>query len=480
MKPSSILSTYATAVGMAAAIMMPLCGAIVDTSSYRRGLGRVLVMLFSLGILATVFVSEENWFAISWSFAAVAFIGWFENMTLHAYLPELTNDEDTLNRYTKTFSVLSFGSMVLFLILVFGISKALAFESDEDTVDDEIRITRLSQSLAFAILAPCFAVAWKLFRSRPPTRILGPTESAWRSGFVELYRTAIKVHQHYPMLQWFFVAIAVGDAAANALLVLALTYLAEVLEFTATENGAAVLVMLLASIPGSFIASWWTKHYNPVSSAIAAVCMLITSTTLVAAILKSPDQAAGAYVLGALWGVGGGWKFTVDKMLYAMILPENRNAEFSGSYVFFRQCLAWLPPLVFTFMNEAGVSLRWGMGSVNIFFVLAALFLYFGVGIKRYDEYTKNKNENNHENINDNDERRTRSSSGNDATTMTLSSSTGIIDDDRRARTSSGNDAITTTLSSSTGIIDDDDDRRTRSSSGNGATTTALFSSTGI
>ena len=76
-----------------------------------------------------------------------------------------------------------------------------------------------------------------LFQSRPPTRVLALTESVWSSGFKQLYRTARKVHRHYPMLQWFFAAIALGDAAASALLVLAITYLEDVLEFSGAQNG---------------------------------------------------------------------------------------------------------------------------------------------------------------------------------------------------------------------------------------------------
>ena len=39
------------------------------------------------------------------------------------------------------------------------------------------------------------------------------------SGFRQIYSTAVKVHRHYPALKWFFVAIALCDAATSALLV---------------------------------------------------------------------------------------------------------------------------------------------------------------------------------------------------------------------------------------------------------------------
>jgi len=368
--------------------MMPICGAIVDTTSYRRGMGRVLAALTSIGTFTTIFVSEDNWFAISLVFSFQFFIGLFETMALYAYLPELTNDEATMNRYTKVFAVLSYGTMVLYLAIVVGIATGVAFKSDRDSIDDEIGTARLSQSVAFGVSVVCFSIAWgRLFQPRPAARSLAPSESLWCTGFMQLYRTSINVHRNYPMVMWFFASVAVNDAAVAALLVLAIAYLSEVLEFTGAENGAVVLVMLISCIPGGYISSSFTRKFNPVSSSIAAVILLIINTTLIAVILKGPDQAMGAYLLAIVWGIGTGWKVTVDRMLYAMILPKNQNAEFSGSYIFFRQCLTWLPPLIFTALNENDVSLRIGMGSVNIFFVLGLLFLYFGVGIKRYDDY---------------------------------------------------------------------------------------------
>ena len=48
-------------------------------------------------------------------------------------------------------------------------------------------------------------------------------------------------------------------------------------------------------------------------------------------------------------------------------------------------------------MNEHDVSLRIGMGSINVFFVLALTFLYFGVGIQSYNDFVANTTANNTE-----------------------------------------------------------------------------------
>lgn len=57
------------------------------------------------------------------------------------------------------------------------------------------------------------------------------------------------------------------------------------------------------------------------------------------------------------------------------IIPKNKDAELMGAYLFFGQILAWLPPLVFTALNEAGVSIRISMLSLLIFWFISVICL---------------------------------------------------------------------------------------------------------
>jgi UMF1 family MFS transporter len=386
MKPASLVSTLATVIGLSAAIMMPVVGAMVDTTPHRLRIGRILATMFCLCVFPTIFVSQETWFATSFMFAFLGFIGWLETMVLYAYLPELTADEDVMNRYTRFFTVSSFAVMVLYLALVIAISAGTGnLLSDTSSLEDEIFTARVAQSLSFCLGLVCFSISWGIcFKKRPQNRTLGPNESVWTSGFAQLYRTSLKVHREYPTLQWFFVAIALCDAGTHAIMILAITFSTNQLGFSGADNGAVILIMLIASIPGGYFSSWWTSRFNPVSSSMMAVTLLIINTALVGALLKGPEQAFGAYILAIGWGVGAGWKWTVDRLLYAMILPPNQHAEFSGIFIFFRQCLTWLPPLVFTILTENDVSLRWGMVSLDIVFILGLLVYYFGVGVGNY------------------------------------------------------------------------------------------------
>jgi MFS-type transporter involved in bile tolerance (Atg22 family) len=443
LKPSSLLSTFATVVGLLAAISMPLMGAIVDYTSHRRGLGRLMASIFCLSLFPTIFVNRQNWVScvhrlhfqkfmsleiisrdlsnhccshfknivrhvtpfrcsgvscvhrlhfqkfLSFKIASrnltnllftpniYSLSGWFETMLLYAYLPELTDNEQQLNKFTRRFTVLSFGSTVLYLAGIIGGAAALGYSSDKSSLDDEIGTARLAQSVSFAINSLLLSIAWgRLFQQRPCARTLPPGKSIWIAGFRQVYNTIIKVYRNYPALKWFFVAVCFCDAATHALTVLAITYMTDLLEFSGAENGTAILIMLISSIPGGLLSGYCSARFNPIKSSMMAVTLLMINTALVSIFLKGPDQATGAYILAVPWGIGTGAKWTSDRMLFARIVPGGQNTELSGCYGFSRQVLTWLPPLVFTLLNESDVSLRWALISLDIFFLLG--FLSYG------------------------------------------------------------------------------------------------------
>jgi MFS-type transporter involved in bile tolerance (Atg22 family) len=57
------------------------------------------------------------------------------------------------------------------------------------------------------------------------------------------------------------------------------------------------------------------------------------------------------------------------------IIPKNKDAELMGAYLFFGQILSWLPPLVFTSLNEAGIAIRVSMLSLLIFWFISVVSL---------------------------------------------------------------------------------------------------------
>lgn len=72
-------------------------------------------------------------------------------------------------------------------------------------------------------------------------------------------------------------------------------------------------------------------------------------------------------------------KYTSDRVLAAGIIPYGQDAELMGFYMFCGQIFAWAPSLVFTILNEAGVSPRVGLACLAVVF-LGAFLSYLMMG----------------------------------------------------------------------------------------------------
>jgi len=373
-KPSSLLSTIGTIVDVVSASFMPLCGAIVDTTKYRRLFGRIFVSFFCCFLFISIFVSENTWFAIAILQTIWGFTVWFQNMVTYSYLPDLTDDQDIMREFTRSFAALSYGAMILYMASVTGIRAGLGYlDEDENrgSLDDEIKTAQLSQSISFCVASIGLTVAWGfLFQARPVLRPLQQGKSLWSAGFYQVAKTVKKINSHHIRLKWFYISVMFCDPAMMALTILSITFLTDQLQFSAQENGTAMLIMMVCAIPGTYVGSWFIRKFDAVISSMIAVLVLIATTTAVSIILKGPGQQTETYILAAGWGVGTGWKWMCDRMVLLLVLPPGQNAELMGVYVFFRQVIAWLPKLVFTVLNEKDISQRIGLATLNAYFVL--------------------------------------------------------------------------------------------------------------
>jgi UMF1 family MFS transporter len=225
-----------------------------------------------------------------------------------------------------------------------------------------------------------------------------------------------------------------SEAANAALATIATTYMSEFLQMTALEIGLTILIVLVFGLPGSWLGHLCTQRYNPVESTKLCL-MLYTLTTAVACVTLVPDHKNLMYLYGALWGVCQGWIHPQHTTIFVTITvareqspspppspqedgnhppstlspssssssSEQGVVELMGVFLFACQILAFLPPLVFTALNEAGFSMQWGMASLVVYFVIG----YWGL-VQMGDYQTAidrvNMALNHHPQHNDNDE----------------------------------------------------------------------------
>lgn len=93
-------------------------------------------------------------------------------------------------------------------------------------------------------------------------------------------------------------------------------------------------------------------------------------------VLRGPNDVVLCYIFGGCWGMCLGWLQPQNTSSYVPVIPRNQEAEMMGLYLLACQIFSWLPPTVFTVMNELHLSMYYGLGSLSIYFLISLICLY--------------------------------------------------------------------------------------------------------
>ena len=371
-RPSSLLTNIAIVSGLLVSLLLPVFGAIVDHTPYRRQVGAITAAGLVLVKGIEIMVGPRTWLLVA-ALQVVSSLLYNPHITAtYAYTSELSNHPLELTQYNTQLIVIMYISTILFLIQVLGWSALLQVK------ENDVGTARISQILTTLTSAVFFFWTWRhFFRDRPALSQVPPGHSVWTCGFAKVWDTWKRIRRQYQSLQWFMLSILLAEAGQSALITVATTFMTQVLQMTANEIGVTFLLVLLAGIPGSYLGAWLAvRFHNPVTSAKLCDLFVTLVTTVAAVSLTRPEQKHWVYLLGPLWGIGLGWLPPIHTSIFMSIIPKGQEAELMGMYLLCGQLLAWLPPLLFTMLNEMGVDMAWGMSSLNLFFAGGLAFLF--------------------------------------------------------------------------------------------------------
>jgi MFS-type transporter involved in bile tolerance (Atg22 family) len=261
--------------------------------------------------------------------------------------------------------------MLLFLLAV--ISCAIILQADV------IQTAIISQLASFVVAGYFFGFSWYfLFRECPPNSYLPQGEdNLLLYGFKKNMLTMKSINNtEFAPLKWFYLSIALSEAAASAFPLIATTFMTTFLKMSSNQIGLAYLIVLLGGVPGSKIGQIISNRSNAVKSAQLCLVVFSITTGLAAILLRGPTDSFKIMYLCVFWGISLGWLHPTHITILCTIIPSSQTTELMGLYIFASQILSWLPPLFFTALNESGFSMSSGLVSLNFFFAVAMLFLF--------------------------------------------------------------------------------------------------------
>mmetsp|Transcript_15105 Transcript_15105/g.19149 ORF Transcript_15105/g.19149 Transcript_15105/m.19149 type:complete len:500 (-) Transcript_15105:118-1617(-) len=369
-KPSSLITNIATIAGLLAAFLLPVVGAIVDYTDHRKVLGATTAALLIAIQAVQIYTVQDTWFVMAILQAINSFFYQVLTLTAYAYLPEIKQavGESTMITYSSQFYSWMFVSQVVYLVGITAVGFVLE--------NDDVVTAHIGQAVDVAWSGPFYLLAFYFFTKQAAMRKLPEGRSLTFEGFRQVLSTSKGIFQHYPKtLGFFLLGILFGEAAANSFTVVAVTFLVEY-DYNTTETGIVILILLVFCTVGTFVASFsMRKLGSPAKSMQLQLIMFIIVNFVVFPLI--PKVKVLVYLAGALWGLMLGWFYPTELQLYASLMPKGQEAELAGFYLYCTQVLGWLPPLIFTIMNENDVELYWGGVHLNIYFFIALVFYSF-------------------------------------------------------------------------------------------------------
>ena len=223
---------------------------------------------------------------------------------------------------------------------------------------------RLAQGLSGVALAATLPYAWHALNGdRPALRALPPGASLLTEGFASLRRTAATTRTEYPELWKLLLGLSCWEASTSAFLNLLPTYLAVFAGMTATQIGSCLGVALVATLGGAFLSKLLLRRCSCKAVVVGALSFLCLLAFLMPLAVAGPQHKDALYGFGFLVGLGNGVVYPAQRVLFTKLIPGGREAQMWGIYSFAGAVWVWVPPLVFTVINEV-VGMRFAIWSL--------------------------------------------------------------------------------------------------------------------
>ena len=206
--PSSLITNIAVIAGLLSAFFMPICGAFVDFTPYRRLIGIVVAIILVVIQACQIYTVEQTWFAMAILQSIAAFFYQLQVVAVFAYLPDIARQvgQTKMSRFASNFTSIQFLSQATFLVLIVGISFGLK--------TSDVVTAQISQAINTCTSTIFFSIGWfKYMTPRSAARDLPEGHSLLTEGFRQIWRTAKSINRYYKNgLRWYLLALIFAEA----------------------------------------------------------------------------------------------------------------------------------------------------------------------------------------------------------------------------------------------------------------------------
>ena len=201
----------------------------------------------------------------------------------------------------------------------------------------------------------------------------------------------------------FLVAYLFYNDGIQTVIVVSAVFAAQELKMSDRDRILVILMIQFVAFFGSYLFSSIARKIGT-KAAILVSLLLWSAVTIYAAVgmknatpvpgLGMPQQQLEFWIMGALVALVLGGSQALSRSLFAQMIPKDQEAEYFSFYEISDRGTSWLGTFVFAVANQMFGSLRLGIVSLVVFFVVGLALLPF-VNVPRAIEQARLASEGN-------------------------------------------------------------------------------------
>jgi MFS-type transporter involved in bile tolerance (Atg22 family) len=330
--------------------MLPVAGAMVDYSNHRKGVILKSFMVFWVANLLQGFLNERTWFlaiVLQSVFCVTTYM--IHNTFVLSYYTEVVTDvEFQLPKLNATLRVYEMSGMLGFMILSTVVSRGAAM--------DIFATARFGQFFACALAVVPFFFGSKLLEERKAVHTRPEGLNLFTVGFAKVGKTMAMLNKDFHDCRNVLVAIMFFESANSNVVTTSTTYITQQLKI---ENPAPILTfIILMTIPGALICNRFVQKLGPLKACASCVALNMVTGAVTVLFVTSPETSGRIFITGALYGLGIGSTYPLQRNLFQSLMPFGHESELMGTLSFMGNIIGWLPSLLFSVLNEVTGNLR--------------------------------------------------------------------------------------------------------------------------
>ena len=364
---TALWSRGVTITAVVVALASPVLGALADRGGMRRRLLLTTTTATVVGVCLMALPGPGDVYLALTLFVASNIAYEFCGVFYNSYLPEVAPPSHIGRVSGYGWGLGYLGGLLAMAVALFVFIQPETPPFGLDTATGEhVRATMVLVGVWFAVLSiPMFL--WVKEPARPPALPLGEMV---RGAFDQLGQTFREIRRFGDIFRLLVARMVYNDGLVT-IFAFGPIFAAEVHDFTLTEVMYWGLALNMTAGVGAVAMGFLDDRLGGKKTLyLTLLGLLIGGTWAVLSPTKTSLFLAGLWV-----GIFVGPNQAASRSLLGRFVPRSKETEFYGFFAFSGKAIAFMGPFLLGLVSELTGSVRVGMSTILIFFVLGGLLL---------------------------------------------------------------------------------------------------------